>query len=128
MFKFIILYCIASTILPLAGSLFIGTMCGKVLVYNFTEEKLTQMTGRHKQGEKVLALAAVNGKVTKNWLISSIGKSTSDEQSLTNIRPQDIEELPCDILLSLGSGYHEVFDSHLGEEGYQRVLTWCILK
>jgi len=103
-------------------------MCGRVLVYNFTEEKLTQMTGRHKQGEKVLALAAVNGKVTKNWLISSIGKSTSDEQSLTNIRPQDIEELPCDILLSLGSGYHEVFDSHLGEEGYQRVLTWCILK
>ena len=83
------------------------------------------MTGRHKQGEKVLALEAVNGQVTKNWLISSIGKSTSDEPSLTDIPPQ---ELPCDILLSLGSGYHEVFDSHLGEEGYQRVLTWCILK
>jgi len=104
-------------------------MCGKVLVYNFTEEKLTQMTGRHKQGEEVLALAAVNGKVSKNCLISSIGKivSNTDDQSLTDI-PQDGEDLPCNILLSLGSGYHEVFDSHLGEEGYQRVLTWCILK
>ena len=123
----LLLYYVASAILPLASSLFMGTMCGRVLVYKFTEEKLTQLTGRHKQGEKVLTLAAVNGKVTKNWLISSIGKivsSTTGNQSMS----QDDEDLPCDVLLSLGSGYHEVFDSHLGEEGFQRVLTWCILK
>ena len=102
-------------------------MCGRVLVYEFIEEKLTQMTGRHRQGEKILTLAAVNGKVTKNWLISSIGKiisSTTGDQSMS----QDDEDLPCDVLLSLGSGYHEVFDSHLGEEGFQRVLTRCIIK
>ena len=88
------------------------------------------MTGRHKQEEKVLALAAINGTVTKNWLISSIGKvvsSTTDDQSLTGIS-QGNEDLPCNVLLSLGSGYHEVFGSHLGDEGFQRVLTWCILK
>ena len=104
-------------------------MCGRVQVYNFTEEKLTQMTGRHKKGEKVLTLAAVNGTVTKNWLISSIGKvvsSTTDDQSLTGIS-QSNEDLPCNVLLSLGSGHHEVFGSHFGEE-FQRVLTWCILK
>ena len=88
------------------------------------------MTGRHKQGEKVLTLAAINGTVTKNWLISSIGtalSSTTDNQSLTGIS-QSNEDLACNVLLSLGSGYHEVFGSHLGDEEFQHVLAWCILK
>ena len=89
------------------------------------DQQLTEMPGAHKHGTKVLKLAALDGKMTLNGLISSIGvpgnNSETDEKIFNN------ENIACDVLLSLGTGYHEMFKSE-NEIHQQRLLTWYFLK
>lgn len=99
-------------------------MCGRILCYSLSDGQLTEMPGSHKHGTKVLKLAALRGKVTQNWLISSIGSGVHSEGDVVTL---DNESITCQMLLSLGSGYHEMFKS--GNEIQQQcILTWCFLK
>ena len=98
-------------------------MCGRILRYSLIDQHLTEMPGRHKRGTKVLELAALHGKVTHNGLILSIGVDINSE---SDVMTQDNENISCEVLLSLGSGYHEVFKSQ-NEIHQQRMLTWCFL-
>ena len=120
------LFCfpIASIIFPLESYLFIGTMCGRILRYSLVDQQLTEIPGRHRRGTKVLGLAALHGKVTHNGLISRIGVNVNNESDSMSL---DNEHIACEVLLSLGSGYHEMFKSET-EIHQQRMLTWCFLK
>lgn len=99
-------------------------MCGRILTYSFSDEQLTEMPGKHKHGTKVLKLAALNGTVTHNWLISSIGKNAHSKDDLFS---SDNKNIDCQVLLSLGMGYHEMFKSQ-NEMLQQCILTWCFSK
>ena len=116
---------IASVIYPLQSYLCIGTMCGRILQYSLIDEQLTEMPGAHKHGTKVLELAALHGKMTLNGLVSSIGVPGNNCE--TDDKIFDNENITCDVLLSLGSGYHEMFKSE-NEIHQQRLLTWYFLK
>ena len=99
-------------------------MCGRILQYNLIDQQLTEMPGRHKCGTRVLELAALHGKVTHNGLISNIGVNINNESDAMSL---DNEHIACEVLLSLGSGYHKMFKSE-NEIHQQRMLTWCFLK
>lgn len=98
-------------------------MCGRILRYSLSDGLLTEMPGSHKCGTKVLKLAALHGKVTHNWLISSIGSGIhSDDGEAFTV---DNESIACQVLLSLGSGYRELFKSGNEIQQQQHILTWC---
>lgn len=119
---------IASTIFPLQSYLCIGTMCGRILAYGLSDGLFTEMPGSHKRGTQVLKLTALCGTVTNNWLISSIGVNVHGGSDVTaNIALVDKESVPCEVLLSLGSGYHEMFKSQ-NEVLRQHILAWCFIK
>lgn len=102
-------------------------MCGRILAYSFSNEQLIEMPGRHKHGTEVLKLAALCGRVSHNWLISSIGRDAHNEGDVMASMGVDNGNIACQVLLSLGSGYHEMFKSE-NEMLQQRILTWCFLK
>lgn len=113
---------LASSIFPLQSYLFIGTMCGRILQYSLSEEQLIEMPGSHKRGTRVIKLAALHGKVTHNWLISGIGSGVHSEEDAVTL---DNESVGCQVLLSLGSGHHEMFESG-SEIEHQHILTWSM--
>jgi len=98
-------------------------MCGRIFTYSFSDEQLIEMPGRHTHGTEVLKLASLCGKLSHNWLISSIGGDAHDEDDVMD----NGSGIACQVLLSLGSGYHEIFKSE-NEMFQQRILTWCFLK
>ena len=98
-------------------------MCGRILQYSLSEEQLIEMPGSHKHGTRVLKLAALNGKVTHNWLISGIGSGVHSEDDAG--AALDNESVGCQVLLSLGSGHHEMFESG-SEIEHHHILTWCL--
>lgn len=102
-------------------------MCGRILCYSLINGQLTEMPGRHKHGTRILNLAALHGKVSHNWLISSIGRGVHSSQHCENddVTTVDNESIACQVLVSLGTGYHEMFKSESEMAHQQHILTWC---
>ena len=119
--------CIASTFLPVNHALYVGDKHGRIHIIDtrqIVEGKYSDeiIAGGH-HARKVDFLVAVRGRVNAYGLLSSVGVSAvTNDDGQTRLRSQyyvqRLDSVPCTVLMSIGTGYCEIFTQHTDDSTY----------